>query len=105
MSLKIRRLIQLFKFGKKDAKQISQMSDVNLSKFVVFKDIRKCYFKYGIRSLIYKKERVWQLSPEQREEIGKKYQLKDEWLEDFYANHRFLIKWSSFKYEASTEKN
>jgi len=101
MSLKVRRFFQLFKYGLKDAEAISQMPDVNLSKSAVFKDIVKCYFKYNIRSLTYRKEKVWQLSPEQREEIGKKVKLNEDWLEGFYENHRFLIKWSSYKYEAA----
>lgn len=102
-----RRLKQVFEYGKKDAEAISQMQDVNLSKASIFRDILKCYFKYGLWSNQYKKEKFWQLSPEQRDEIGKKYQLKnkerEEWLKDFFANHRFSIKWSSFKYEATAD--
>ena len=103
MGTNIRRLIQLFKFGRKDAEAVSRMPEVNLSKSAVFKDMVKCFFKYNIRSLTYKKEGVWKLSPEQREELGKKCQLEEEWLQDFYENHRFLIKWSSLKYEASAK--
>lgn len=101
MSQKIRRFIQLLRYGPKDAGMISQMPDVNLSKSAVFKDMLSCFFKYDIRSLTYKKEGVWRLSPEQRVEVGKKSKLREEWLEDFYDNYRFLIKWSSYKYEAS----
>ena len=101
MSLKIRRFFQLFKYGLKDAEAISKMPDVNLSKSAVFKDIVKCYLRYDIRSIYYKKEKVWLLSHEQREELGKKCQFSENWLEGFYSNHKFLIKWSSFKYEAS----
>ena len=101
MSQNIRRFIQLLKYGPKDAGVISQMTDVNLSKSAVFRDMLSCFFKYGIRSLTYKKEGLWRLSPEQRAEIGKKSKLREKWLEDFYANNRFLIKWSSYKYEAS----
>lgn len=103
MGTNIRRLIQLFKFGRKDAEAVSRMPEVNLSKSAVFKDMVKCFFKYNIRSLTYKKEGVWKLSPEQREELGKKCQLEEEWLQDFYENHKFLIKWSSLKYEASAK--
>lgn len=102
MSLKVRRFFQLFKYGIKDAEAISKMPDVKLSKSAVFRDIVKCYFKYGIRGIDYKKEGIWKLSAEQKEEIGKKYLFRKEWLKEFFANYRFLIKWSSFKYEASS---
>jgi acetyltransferase-like isoleucine patch superfamily enzyme len=103
MSQKFRRFIQLFQYGIKDAEMISQMQDVNLSKSEVFRDILNCYFKYNIRSITYRKKGVWQLSPEQREEIGKLSQKREDWEEDFYENYRFLIKWSSFKYEGSAK--
>lgn len=98
---KIKRIMQLFTFGIKDAVEISRMPDVGMSKLSVFRDILKCYFKYGIRNVTYKQKGVWKYTPEQREELGKKCQLQEEWQQDFYENHRFLIKWSSFKYEAS----
>ncbi len=91
----------LLKYGPKDASMISQMPDVNLSKSVVFRDILKCFFKYNMRSIEYKKEGLWNLSPKEKELVGKKYLLRKEWSKDFFTNHRFLIKWSSFKYEAS----
>lgn len=105
--MNFRRLKQIFKYGKKDAEAISQMQDVNLSKASIFRDILKCYFKYNLWSNQYKKEKFWALLPQQRDEIGKKYQLKnkarEEWLKDYFENHRFLIKWSSFKYEATAD--
>lgn len=91
----------LLKYGPKDASMISQMPDVNLSKSAVFRDILKCFFKYNMRSIEYKKEGLWNLSPKEKELVGKKYLLRKEWSKDFFTNHRFLIKWSSFKYEAS----
>lgn len=101
IGIRIKRIIQLFRFGIKDAETISRMPGVNMSKSTVFRDMLKCYFKYGIRNITYLKKGVWKLSPEKREELGKKCQLQEEWQQDFYENHRFLIKWSSFKYEAS----
>ena len=40
---RIKRIIQLFTFGIKDAVEISQMPEVNLSKSYIFRDILKCY--------------------------------------------------------------
>jgi acetyltransferase-like isoleucine patch superfamily enzyme len=102
-----RRLKQVIKYGKKDADTISKMPETNLSKYSIFKDILICYFKYNLWSNQYKKEKFWQLDPVQRKEIGTKYQQKnserEEWLRDYFENHRFLNKWKSFKYESSAK--
>lgn len=99
--IRIKRIIQIFTLGIKDAVEISRMSGVGMSKASVFSDILNCYFKYGIRHVTYKQKGVWKFSPKQREELGRECRLAEEWQQDFYENHSFLIKWSSFKYEAS----
>ena len=101
MSQRIQRFLQVIKYGKHDAEVISQMPGVNLSKSSIFIDILKCFFRYDMRGIEYKKEGFWNLSNEEKELVGKKYLMRKEWLKDFFANYRFLIKWSSFKYEAS----
>lgn len=102
-----RRIKQVFKYGKKDAEIISKMPEVHYGKSSIFRDILICYFKYNLWSNQYRKEKFWQLDAVQREEIGKKYQQKnkerEEWLRDYFENHRFLNKWKSFKYESSAE--
>lgn len=98
---KIRRISQLFTYGIKDAKAISQMPEVGMGKLSVFRDILKCYFKYGIRNVTYKQKGVWKMSPQQREELGEKCRESEAWQQEFYNNHKFLIKWSSYKYEGS----
>ena len=66
-----------------------------------------CYFKYNLWSNQYKKEKFWQLDAVQRLEVGKRFQQKnkerEEWLQDYFENHRFLNKWKSFKYESSAK--
>lgn len=103
-----RQLKQLVKYANQNAEAIGQMSDVNLSKSSIFIDILKCYFKYHVYAIQYKKEKFWQLSPEQRNEVAKKYQeknLKNEaWAKDYYENFRFLIKWTAYKYEATAKQ-
>lgn len=103
MSQRIQRLLQVIKYGRHDAEVISQMPGVNLSKSSIFIDILKCFFRYDMRGVEYKKEGFWNLSNEEKELVGKKYLLRKEWLKDFFSNHRFLIKWSSFKYEGSSK--
>lgn len=103
--MNFRQFKQLLKYANQNAEAISQMPEVNLSKSYLFRDILKCYFKYHLLSIQYKNEKFWQLSPEQRDEVAKKYELKNKnnkvWAKDFYENHRFLIKWSAYKYEAN----
>lgn len=103
-----RQLRQLFKYANQNAVEISQMPEVNLSKSSLFFDILRCYNKYHIYAIQYKKEKFWQLSPEQRNEVAKKYQeknLKNEaWAKDYYENFRFLIKWTAYKYEATAKQ-
>lgn len=103
----LRRIKQVFKYGKKDAEIISQMPEVNMSKSSIFRDILICYFKYNLWSNQYKKEKFWQLDAVQRLEVGKRFQQKnkerEEWLQDYFENHRFLNKWKSFKYESSAK--
>lgn len=101
------QLKKLLKYANQNAEEISQMSDVNLSKSSLFFDILRCYNKYHVYAFQYKKEKFWQITPEQRVEVAKKYELKNRfneaWAKDFYENYRFLIKWSAFKYEASAK--
>ena len=103
----LQRIKKLLKYANQNAEAISQMPDVNLSKSYLFRDIMKCYFKYHLLSIQYKNEKFWQLSPEQRDEVAKRYRLKNKqneaWAKEFYENYRFLIKWSAFKYEASAK--
>ena len=103
--MNFRQFKQLLKYADQNAEAISQMHEVNLSKSYLFRDILKSYFKYHLLSIQYKNEKFWQLSPEQRDEVAKKYELKNKynkaWARDFYENHRFLIKWSAYKYEAN----
>lgn len=102
------QLKKLFKYANQNAEEISQMPEVNLSKSSLFMDILRCYFKYHVYAIQYKKEKFWQLSPEQRNEVAKKYKeknLKNEaWAKDYYENFRFLIKWTAYKFEASAKQ-
>lgn len=99
------RFKKLLTYANQNAEVISQMPDVNLSKSSLFFDILRCYNKYHVYAYQYKKEKFWQLSPEQRNEVAKKYSennVKNEaWAKDYYQNFRFLIKWTSYKYEGS----
>lgn len=72
---------------------------------MIFSDIVRCYFKYHLWSNQYKKERFWALDNTQRDAKGEVYREKNDrkeaWLKDYFDNHRFLNKWTSFKYEAT----
>ena len=102
------QLKKLFKYANQNAVEISQMPEVNLSRSSLFFDILRCYNKYHIYAIQYKKEKFWQLSPEQRNEVAKKYREKnvknEAWAKDYYENFRFLIKWTAYKYEATAKQ-
>ena len=99
--MKLKRLKQVFHYGRLHAKQIAEEN--NLNTIVIFCDIMRCYFKYRMWSNQYLKENFYMLNVEQRESIGRSYKsknsTKEEWIKDFYANIKFLNKYSSRKYD------
>ena len=72
-----RQLKQVLRYANQNAEEICQMPDVNLSKTTLFIDILRCYFKYHVYAIQYKKEKFWQLPPEERNEVAKKYREKN----------------------------
>ena len=106
--MNIRQFKQLLKYADQNAEAISQMPDVDLTKSSLFFDILRCYYKYHIYAIQYKKEKFWKLSSEQRNGVAKKYREKnvksEKWAKDYYENFRFLIKWTAYKYESSAKQ-
>lgn len=100
---RIKRIKQVFCYGWKHASQISQDSFNGEKRFSLFLDILTCFYKYGMWSNQYLKERFWTLEEGQRLQIGSRCReenyKKEMWLKDFYANSDFLMKYSAFKYE------
>ncbi len=100
---RIKRLKQVFCYGWKHASQISQDSFNGKKRFSLFLDILTCFYKYGMWSNQYLKERFWTLEKRQRFQIGSRCReenyKKEMWLRDFYANSDFIMKYSAFKYE------
>lgn len=100
-----RRIKQVCKFGWKDALALSQEEGSQKGRVAIFIDILHCFFKYNVWSNQYKKDKLHLLSGEQKKEICLKYQEKntkrDQWVNGFFDNYKFLNKWSSFKYERS----
>lgn len=101
MNIYLFRLSQAIKFGWKDAGRIA--SNYNQSRIKIYIDILKCFIRYYLRSMQYKKEEFWNLSASQREEIGHKYFINnkkiDRWTEECYANRKFLNKWKDYRWE------
>lgn len=100
--LKYVRKWQIIKYGWKDAGEIAKMPDVKLSRWSIFKDIRLCFKKYYLFSNFYKRNRLWELSEEQRSEIAKsigdKYWIRDLFFRVYDSNSKFLKKYSNIKY-------
>lgn len=102
--MSIRRIKQVWKYGKVHASQIAfEYPEVKQRK--IFLDILYCYYKYSMWSNQYKKEKFWMLTRKDRENIGQKYRDnnidRERWLDDYSENHRFLNKWKSYKWEGT----
>lgn len=102
------RLKQILDYGWRHAGEICASDDNAHCRLSLFFDILSCYRKYHIWSNQYLKERFWQLTPQQRDEIGARYRsmndAKEAWVKDFYDNREFLAKWSKYEIEASASK-
>ena len=105
---KFHRLKQVFKYGWHHAGEIKSKEAVEQSRIALFCDILRCYFRYGMWSNQYLKERFWELDKSKRNEIGEIYREKNRekelWVDDFYKNRKFLAKWSRYEIEASAKK-
>lgn len=95
------RISQVIKYGWLHAGKIAERSKCN--RIALFLDILNCYHKYKMWSNQYMKEEFHTLDKRQREEVGLRYReigiKRDNWQTDFIKNRRFLIKYSSKKYE------
>lgn len=105
---KFHRIRQVVKYGWQHAGQISREAFDGKKRMSLFFDIFSCYRKYGMWSNQYLKERFWELDEQQKEALGNKYKetnrKREAWVKDFYANRKFLAKWSKYEIEASAKK-
>lgn len=105
--MNLRRLKQVIQYGWRDSAVISKYEGVNRGRWGVFCDILHCFFKYNVWSNQYKKENLYALCSEEREQVCLRYQeqntKRDDWVKEFFDNYKFLNKWSSFKYEKSPD--
>lgn len=103
----IRRLLQVFQFGWKDAREIAKNTD-RTSSIIVFADIIRCFLHYYTTGLQYKKNRLWEKEKEEKRTIllnlSEENRFKDEWLVRYYKNWKFLNKYSGIKWETSQRK-
>lgn len=102
--MNIKRTKQVIAYGWQHAGQAAKIEKKGTYfRIKVFIDILLCFNIYKIWSNQYLKEQFWTLSKEKRNEIGKKYRetgkIRDEWQKDFQENRRFLLKYTSRKYE------
>ena len=104
---RLHRFKQVAQYGWKHARIISQEM-FGRGRLPVFFDIIGCYWRYGMWSNQYLKERFWDKERLQRDKIGKQYReanLKRElWVKDFYDNRKFLAKWSRYEIESNPRK-
>lgn len=100
----MRRFYHVLKYGWKHSKAIAENEQYNFwIQLHVFVDIIYCYFRYSLWSNEYIEECFHKLSLQQREYIGNKYLIKKrntlDWEKDFKSTRKFLLKYTSRKYE------
>lgn len=100
--MSLSRFRQVLYYGWKHSGQIA--TDSRKNRIILFLDILYCFVQYKMWSNQYLKERFWDLSSDKRKSVGKGYRAKgikrDEWQRDFQQTRKFLIRYSSIKYEA-----
>lgn len=103
--IKHKRLRQVICYGWKDAKELSESQEVELSRWYIYKDILNCFRKYYVFSNQYKKNKFWMLPKNERlqlaEHIGIINKQRDEWIDYYYDNWRFLSKYRDMKWSRS----
>lgn len=103
--MNIRRVSQVFEYGWKDSLKISSLPQVNKTRIQIFLDILWCFLKYNVWSNQYTKMELFRLQGDAKMEkclhLKEKNDKHDLWIEQYFSDYRFLIKWSDFKYEKS----
>ena len=98
------RYKQVIRYAWKQSKDLS--ADTGKSRLSLFFDMLQCFRKYLMWTNQYMKEKFYEKSPEEREEIGRRYYesglVRDAWQKDFRENREFLIKYSDIKYEKTS---
>ena len=102
----LRRIRQVFRHGWRHAGEISTKHFSGRKRIHIFIDILSCFYEYGMWSNQYLAEKMWTLSPSERKATGQDIQLsntkKEFWLNDFYENRDFIIKYGNIKYEKAS---
>lgn len=104
MSLLLKRQKQLLQYGWLHSGIImTEYAKGFVYRVQVFFDIISCYYKYKMWSNQYLSEKFYLLNKEDRVAIGNRYKergvIRDNWQKDFVENRKFLLKYTSRKYE------
>lgn len=104
MSLLLKRQKQLLQYGWLHSGIImTECAKGFVYRVQVFFDIISCYYKYKMWSNQYLSEKFYLFNKEDRVAIGNKYKergvIRDNWQKDFVENRKFLLKYTSRKYE------
>ena len=103
--MKIKRLLQVHKYGWRDAKEIASRSEVKMGRWAVFCDIMRCFKQYYLFSNQYKSNELWHFSESERvplaEKLGNLNKQKDRFVDFYYDNWKFLDKYTSIKWQRS----
>ena len=107
-SFKTRRFFQVFQYGWRDSKEISNYPDVKKSRISIFFDIISCFTNHYVFSNQYKKNKLWALSEKDKleivEKIGATNKKKDEWLDLHFSDWNFLCKYTGLEWQKTPDR-
>lgn len=107
--MKIRRIRQFIHYSWKHAAWVSNEYYGGKKKIPVLFDIVRCFCKYSMWSNQYVVNKMFAIDSVERERIGsqllERNKKRDEWVQSFIDNRRFLAKYSTFERETSLEKH
>lgn len=81
---------------------------MQMSRIAIFHDILHCFKEYYLFGYNYKNFKMWAMSDEQRKELadtlGKTNFRKDNWVDTYYSNWKFLNKYSSIRWQKTLKR-
>ena len=105
--MRLNRFFQVVVWGWKHSGIIVSEHHYKASHFELFIDILRCFCKYHMWSNQYLKERFYELSSSERNEIGVRYctlnDAREQWVLDHLENKRFFRKYGGFDKEVTSK--
>ena len=103
--LRVKRFLQVCKFGWRDARSIAAHQKVQGASIKIFVDILKCFFRDYLFSVQYLESSLWSCDEQRRKELSFKlghYNIaRDRYITQMFLNWKFIEKFSAIRYQGS----